>query len=74
MNNVHEDIKDLVSVIITLGANLIRGGTVFSDGVIYNELGKIPHVLKHLIGRCVVGTFERYLYEGYIWRGHIVVI
>ena len=33
MNNVHKDIKDLVSVIITLGKYISGGDTVFYDGV-----------------------------------------
>ena len=33
LNHVHKDIKDLVSVIITLGKDISGGDTVFYDGV-----------------------------------------
>ena len=33
MNHMHKDVKDLVSVIITLGKDIGGGGTLFNDGV-----------------------------------------
>ena len=33
INHVHKDSKDMVSVIITVGKNIIGGDTVFYDGV-----------------------------------------
>ena len=35
---------------------------------------KREHVLKHSHGMCVVGTFDKILYEGSIWTGHGAVI
>ena len=32
-NHMHKDVKDLVSVIITLGKDISGGDTVFYDGV-----------------------------------------
>ena len=32
-----------------------------------NDIGKKAHVLKHSHGICVVGAFDKNLYEGYIW-------
>ena len=36
MNRINKDIKDLMSVIITLVINVSEGGTVFNDGFRYN--------------------------------------
>ena len=36
---MHKDTKDLVSVIITLGKNIIGGDTVFYNGVKTFDLG-----------------------------------
>ena len=33
LNNMHKDVRDLISVIITLGKDIIGGDTVFYDGV-----------------------------------------
>ena len=74
MNSVNKDIKDLVSVIIALVTNISRRGHSFYDGVIHTGVGKIDHFLKHLHGRIIMGTFEIFLHEGYLWRGHKEVI
>ena len=58
LNHVHKDSKDLVYVIITLGWNIIEGGTVFNDGVKIYDLGIRSHVLKRLYGRRIFDPFE----------------
>ena len=35
-----------------------------------NYIGKIAHVLKHSRRRCVIGPFDKIIYEGSIWTGH----
>ena len=54
--------------------NFHGGKTLFYDGVNMNDIGKREHVLKHSCGRCVVGAFDKTLYEGYIWTGHRAVL
>ena len=53
MNHVHKDIKDLVSVIITLGENISGGEAMFYDRVKTSDLGSRAHVLKHLHERMI---------------------
>ena len=48
LNHVHKDIKDLVSVIITLGKDISVGDTVFYDGVKSSDFGSRAHILRHL--------------------------
>ena len=53
----------------------VNGGeTVFNDGDNMNDIGKRAHVLKHSHGRCVIGYFDKILYEDYIWTGHRAVL
>ena len=59
MNHVHKDSKYMVSVIITLGGNIIGGDTVFYDGVITSDLGRGAHLLKHSHARMIFGPFEK---------------
>ena len=59
LNHVHKDTKCFVSVIITLGKNISGGDTVFYDGVKTSELGIRAHILKHLYGRMIFGSFEK---------------
>ena len=74
MNDVHKYSKDWVSVMITLGTYVIRGDTVFYDGIIRTYLVKRDHILKHLHGRIIMGPYERIFREGCICRGHKSVI
>ena len=39
-----------------------------------NDIGKIAHVLKHSHGRCIIGSFDKYLHEGSIWTGYRAVL
>ena len=50
MNRINKDIKDLMSVIITLVINVSRGGTVLNDGFRYNYQVRRAIALKKLIG------------------------
>ena len=59
LNHVHKDIKDLVSVIITLGKDISGGDTLFYDGVKPSDFASRSHILKHLHGRIVFGPFEK---------------
>ena len=63
-----------MAVIITLGENISWGGTVSYDRVKHIDLGKRNHVLKHLHGRMILGPFERFFHEGFLWRGYRAVI
>ena len=74
MNDVYKDIKDLVSVIITLGKDISGGDTVFYDGVKSSDFGSRDHILKNLHGRMVFGTFEKVFHEGNLWSGYRAVI
>ena len=74
LNHVHKDSKDILSVIIILGTDFNGGETVFYDGENMNDIGKRAHILKHLHGRCVIGSFDKILHEGSIWTGHRAVI
>ena len=74
MNNVHKDIKYLVSVIITPGKDISGGDTVFYDGVKSSDFGSRAHTLKHLHGRMVFGTLEKVFLEGTLWSGYRAVI
>ena len=47
LNHMHKDVKDLVSVIITLGKDIIGGDTVFYDGVKSSDFGSRAHILKN---------------------------
>ena len=39
-----------------------------------NYIGKRAHVLKNSHGRWVIGAFDKFLHEGYIWTNHRAVI
>ena len=71
---MHEDVKDLVSFIITLGKDIIGGDTVFYDGVKSCDFGNRAHILKHSHGRVVFGPFEKVFHEGTLWSGYRSVI
>ena len=58
MNHLHKYGNYLLSVIITLGTNSSGGDTLFYDGLIYSDLGKRAHVIKHLHGRYSVVPSE----------------
>ena len=73
-NHIHKDTKDLVSVIITLGKNIIGGDTVFYDGMKTCDVGNRSHILKHSHGRMVFGPFEKVFHEGTLWSGYRSVI
>ena len=55
LNHVHNDTKDLVSVIIILGKDISGGDTVFYDKVKPSDFGSRAHILKHLHERMVFG-------------------
>ena len=74
MNHVNKDTKDLVSVIIKVGKDMIGGGTVFYDGVKTSDLVSRSHILKYLQGQMVFGPFEKVLLEGTLWSVYIAVI
>ena len=74
LNNVRKEIKDLVSVIITLGKYIGGGDTVFYDGMKSTGFGSRAHILKHLHGRLVFGPFEKVFHEGTLWSGYRAVI
>ena len=74
MNHLHKDTKDLVSVIITMGKNISRGYTVFYDEVKTSDLGSTAHILKHLHGRMIFGSFEKVFHEGTLWSRYRAVI
>ena len=74
INHVHKDSKDILSAIIILGTDVNGGETVFYDGEKINDIGKRAHVLNHSHGRCVIGSFDKILYEGSIWNGHRAVL
>ena len=74
LNHVHNDSKDLLSVIIILGYNVNGGEKVFNDGENMNAIREKAHVLKHSHGRCVIGYFDKNLHEGSIWTGHRAVL
>ena len=69
-NHMHKDVKDLVSVIITLGKDISGGDTVFYDGVKSSDFGSRAHILKHLHGRIVFGPFGNVFHEGTLWSGY----
>ena len=71
---MHEDVKDLVSVIITLGKYIIGGDTVSYDGVKSCDFGNRAHILKNSHGRMVFGSFEKVFNEGTLWSGYRSVI
>ena len=64
----------MVSVIITLGKDIIVGDTVFYDGVKSCDFGNRAHILKHSHGRMVFGPFEKVFHEGTLWSGYRSVI
>ena len=61
MNNVNKDSNKLVYVIITLIDNICGGDTMFYDGVKMRDLGNRYHILKHLYGRMILGSFENFI-------------
>ena len=74
LNHVHKDSTKKISVIITV-VNYISGGdTVFYDRVKKSYLGNRSHILKHLHGRMIFGTFEKVYHEGTLWSGYRAVI
>ena len=48
----------MVSVIITVGKNIIGGDTMFFDGVKTSDLGSRADFLKHFLGILIFGPFE----------------
>ena len=66
---MHKDVKDLFSVTITLGKDIIGGDTVFYDGVKSCDFGNRAHILKHSHGRMVFGPFEKVFHEVTLWSG-----
>ena len=74
LNHVHKDSKDLLSDIITLGGGIRVGDTMFFYGVKTSDSGSRAHILKHLHGRMVFGTFEKCFHEFTLWRGHRALI
>ena len=74
LNHMHKDVKDLVSVIITLGKDIIGVDTVFYDGVKTYDFGNRSHILKHSHGRMVFGPFDKVSHEGTLWSGYRSVI
>ena len=74
MNHVHKDTKDMVSVIITVVKDISRGGSVFYDGLKTSDFGSRAHILKHLHGRIIFGTFEKVFREGTLWSGYRAII
>ena len=64
----------MVSVIITLGRNIIGGDTVFYDGMKTCDFGNRSHILKHSHGRMIFGPFEKVFHEGTMWSGYRSVI
>ena len=71
---MQKDVKDFVSVIITLGKDISGGDTVFYDGVKSSDFGSRAHILKFLHGRMVFGPFEKVFHEGTLWSGNRAVI
>ena len=74
INHLHKDSKDLLSMIIILGADVNGDETVFYDGENMNDIGKRAHVLKNSHGRFVIGYSDKILHEGSIWTGHRAVL
>ena len=70
INHVHIDIKDILSVIITLGNDVNSGKYILFNGMTPNEKDKREHFLKHLNVRCVVGAFDKKLHEVTISTGN----
>ena len=70
INHVHNESKDLLSVIIILVNNVNGDETVFNDGENMNDIRKTGHVLKHSHGRCIISAFDKILHEDSIWTGH----
>ena len=64
----------LVFVIITVRKDIIRGDTVFYDGVKTSDLGSGAYILKHLHGRMIFGPFEKVFHEGNLWNVYRAVI
>ena len=74
INHVHKDSKYMVSIIITVGKDIIGGETVLYDGVKTSDLGSRAHILKHLHGRRIFGPFETVFQEGTLWSGYRALI
>ena len=74
MNHFHKDTKYLLYVIITMVTDIRGGDNVFYDGVEISDLVSRAHVLKHLYGRTIFGTFEKNYHEGTLWRRPRAVI
>ena len=49
LNHMHKDVKDLASVIITLGKDISGEDTVFYDGVKSSDFGSRAHMLRFVI-------------------------
>ena len=65
INHVHKYSNYLLSVIITLGTNVNGVETVFNEITIY-YIGKRENYIKNSHRRCVVGAFDKIVYEGSI--------
>ena len=65
-NCVQKDSNDPLSVVIILGIYVHGSNPVLNIGMDMNEIGKREHVLKYSQVRCVVGVFDKLLYEGSI--------
>ena len=74
MNHVYKDIKDLVSVIITLGKDISGRDNIFYYGVKSSDFGSRARILKHLHGRMVFGPFEEVFHEVTLLSGYRAVI
>ena len=74
LNHMHKDVKDLVSVIITLGKYISGGDTLFYDGVKSYDFGSRAHIFTFLHGGMVFGPFEKVFHEGTSWSGYRSVI
>ena len=46
----------------------------FFNGITMNDIGKGAHVINHSHGKCMVGAFDKMLYEGFIWTGPKAVL
>ena len=74
LNHEHKESNYILLVIIIFRTDVHAVETVFNDGENMNYIGKRAHVLKHSHGRCVVGLFDKSLYEGSICTVHRPVL
>ena len=73
INRLHKYSRDLLSVIIILGAG-VNGDEEFFNGMTMNDMGNRSHVIEYSHGSCVVVSFDKNVHEGYIWTGNIAVL